>query len=93
MEKQGEKAWVVNAVEARNRTCDAIYKAHKDIIEEFNNHILLQCSKHKIFVSYTTEDKKLFNDLCYFYLCLGYDVQPEEIDNTIKPVYSFKIRW
>ena len=49
--EQKDKAWVVNANEAINRTCNAIFEEYKETIMAFNEHINNACKKRKHNVS------------------------------------------
>ena len=95
--EQTNKPWVVNATEATNRTCDTIYHEYKDVIATFNEKIINAGSKKKNFVIYKTDNETTSLDLHYFYVCLGYKVELDEIpeykDGIEYTIYKLKIMW
>lgn len=95
--EQKDKAWVVNATEAINRTCDAIYREYKSIIDSFNQHIIDKCSKRKHEIVYKTDNPETSKDLHYFYGCLGYILEVEEVpqykDGIEYTIYKLKLMW
>lgn len=97
MEKQENKAWVVNATEAINRTCDAIYREYKVVVDTFNEKIVNACSKKKHSVTYKTDNQTTAKDLHYFYTCLGYKIETEETsdykDEVEYIIYKLKLMW
>lgn len=95
--EQKDKAWVVNANEAIQRTCDAIYREYKHVVDAFNQQIVNRCSKRKHEVIYKTDNENTCRDLHYFYLCLGYKVEIEE-ESSYKEgveytIYKLKLIW
>ena len=95
--EEKNKAWVVNAAEAINRTCDSIYREYKATIDAFNQHIIDKCAKRKHEVVYTTDNETTFKDLGYFYITLGYkvetDEQPKYKDGIEYTIYKIKLMW
>lgn len=95
--EEKDKVWVVNASEAINRTCNAIFEEYKETITAFNEHIQNACKKRKHNVTYTTDNANSVKDLEYFYTCLGYKI---EISNSTKykdgieyVIYKIKLMW
>lgn len=97
MEQQVNKLWVVNATEAINRTCNAIFKEYEFVIREFNDKITETCSKKKHSVIYKTDNQTTSQDLYYFYTCLGYKVEVEETpkykEGIEYTIYKLKLMW
>ena len=97
MEQKENKAWVVNAHEAINRTCDAIYREYKVTVDAFNEKIVNACSKKKHSVVYKTDNETTCQDLHYFYNCVGYKVEVEELpqykDGVEYIIYKLKLIW
>lgn len=97
MEQKETRKWVVNATEAINRTCEAIFKQYEDVISLFNEEIVKACSKKKHSVVYKTDNETTSNDLQYFYKCIGYVVEVEEApkykDGIEYTIYKLKIMW
>ena len=95
--EQKNELWAVNYPEAVNRTCEAIRKEYKAIIDLFNTKIVDACTKLKHEVTYRTDNEKTFNDLHYFYSVLGYkietDEQPKYKDGVEYTVYKIKLMW
>lgn len=95
--EQTNKPWVVNANEAINRTCDTIYNEYKPIVDTFNEKIVTACSKKKRSVIYKTDNETTYQDLHYFYTCLGYKIEVEEIPqykNGVEyTIYKLKLMW
>lgn len=95
--EQKDKPWVVSASEAINRTCDAIYGEYKVIIDIFNEKIVNACSKRKHQIVYKTDNETTHRDLLYFYSCLGYKVDFEEVPqykNGVEyTIYKLKLMW
>ncbi len=87
--EQENKPWVVNAHEAINRTCDAIYREYKVTVNA--------CSKKKHSVVYKTDNETTCQDLHYFYNCVGYKVEVEELpqykDGAEYTIYKLKLMW
>lgn len=97
MEQQGNKVWVVNATEATNKTCNAIFEEYKETIMAFNEHINNACKKRKRSVIYRTDNSETKDDLYYFYICLGYKIEIEEEskykDGIEYYIYKLKLMW
>ena len=97
MEQKENKALVVNATEAINRTCDAIYREYKEVVEAFNQKVMAACSKKKHTITYKTDNKVTFDDLYYFYTCLGYKIEVEELPQYKEGIeyiiYKIKLMW
>lgn len=94
MEEEKKHGWVVNQTEARQRTCDAIYKKYSEIIEAFNKHIIDCCKKCKRTVCYTTNNETEARDIHYFYVNMGYLVEVEELETSVKGTdYKIKLCW
>lgn len=94
MEEEKKHGWVVNQNEARQRTCDAIYKKYSKVIEAFNEHIIDCCKKCKRTIYYTTNDEIEAKDMHYFYANMGYLVEVEELETSIKGTdYKIKLCW
>jgi hypothetical protein len=95
--EQKDKPWVVNYPEAVNRTCDAIYKEYKTLIELFNKKICDACSNKKREISYRTDNETTFHDLYYFYTNIGFKVETDEkpdYKNGIEyTIYKLKLMW
>ena len=95
--EQKDKPGVVNREEAVNRTCNAIYEEYKVVITEFNNKIISKCNEFKHEIVYKTDNPVTAKDLHYFYICLGYNVQVEEIpkykDGIEYTIYKLKLMW
>lgn len=95
--KEKDKDWVVNANEAIQRTCDAIYREYKAVVDAFNQQIVNRCSKRKHEVIYKTDNELTCRDLHYFYVCLGYKVEIEEEpsykEGVEYTVYKLKLMW
>ena len=95
--EQKDKAWVVNANEAIQRTCDAIYREYKPVVDAFNQQIVNRCSKRKREVIYKTDNELTCRDLHYFYVCLGYKVEIEEEpsykEGVEYTIYKIKLMW
>lgn len=93
MEQQDNKPWVVNVVEAKNRTADTIYRKYKEIIDDFNKNIIEQCDRCRTFLYYTTKNEELAKRLAYFYTILGYHVEMTDKEEVLEIVYKLKICW
>lgn len=97
MEQQENKPWVINYPEAVNRTCDAIYKEYKTVIELFNKKISDACSKKKHELVYRTDNETTFHDLHYFYSSVGFrievDEEPNYRDGVEYTIYKLKLMW
>lgn len=95
--EQTNKPWVVNATEAINRTCDTIYNEYKVTVDAFNEKIVTACSKKKRSVIYKTDNENTYKDLYYFYTCLGYKIEVEELpqykDDVEYTIYKLKLMW
>ena len=95
--EQKDKAWVVNANEAIQRTCDAIYREYKATIDAFNEHIVEKCRNRKHEIVYKTDNELTSKDLYYFYICLGYKVEIEEEpsykEGVEYTIYKIKLMW
>ena len=95
--EQENKPWVVNVHEAVNRTCNAIYKEYKTVIELFNKKLSDACSKKKHELTYRTDNETTFHDLYYFYTNIGFrvevDEEPDYKDGVEYTVYKLKLMW
>ena len=97
MEQQENKPWVINYPEAVNRTCDAIYREYKTVIELFNKKLSDACSKKKHELIYRTDNETTFHDLHYFYSNVGFrievDEEPDYRDGVEYTIYKLKLMW
>lgn len=95
--EQTNKPWVVNREEAMNRTCSNIYEEYKLVIEEFNKKIIDKCNERKHEIVYKTDNPVTSKDLHYFYHCLGYRVEVEELpqykDEVEYTIFKLKLMW
>ena len=97
MEQQENKPWVINYPEAVNRTCDAIYREYKTVIELFNKKLSDACSKKKHELIYRTDNETTFHDLHYFYTNVGFRIEVDEEldyrDGVEYTIYKLKLMW
>lgn len=93
MEQEENKPWVINGIEAKNRTANTIYRKYKEIIDDFNKNIIEQCNNCKTFLYYTTKDEKKAKHLAYFYTIVGYNVEMTDKEEVLETVYKLKIMW